>query len=78
MKNSIFESVNMALLVQKDLEAFINENYKNSMIPFYVIRDNQKLAPYIKKIERDGTGSVGNEPHIIVLVFNYKQNKIIC
>ena len=75
---TIFENVNMALLAQKDLEAFIAEQYKNGVIPFCVIKDKKRVGPYLKKIEREGIGHVSDQPHVIVLVFNYKQNKIIC
>ena len=78
MKETIFENVNMALLAEKDLKPFINEQFKHGRIPFYVIKNEKRVTPYVKKIVQELNGKSDNNPHVIVLVLNYNGEKFTC
>jgi len=75
---TIFENLNMALLAQKDLDAFIGEMYKHNTIPFCVISDEKQVGKYLELIKNERPVVMDDEPQIIVLVLDFKKNEINC
>jgi len=67
----------MAILAKKHLQDFVKEQYKQQVIPFCVISNEEQVGKYLEVVKNNGSIVDADERQIIVLVLDFEKNKSI-
>ncbi len=74
---TIFENIHMAILAKKHLQDFVKEQYKQQVIPFCVISNEEQVGKYLEVVKNNGSIVDADERQIIVLVLDFEKKKSI-